>query len=108
MAGTAAGWRISTSRRSSANAVMCPAGVLAEPPGRVLAAFAAQEGAVTAWFLLLAASALALVPGAVLLGRLLPAGPAASLSVPGGAGGAGAGAGAAAVADPGQRSAVWM
>jgi Domain of unknown function (DUF4386) len=56
-------------------------GVLAEPPGRVLAAFAAHEGAVSAWFLVLAAGALALVPGAVLVGRLLPPGPAASLSV---------------------------
>ncbi|MFI7128410.1 DUF4386 family protein [Nonomuraea sp. NPDC050153] len=57
-------------------------GVLAEPPGRILAAFAAHQGAVSAWFLVLAVSALALVPGAVLLGRLLPPGPAASLSAP--------------------------
>jgi hypothetical protein len=57
-------------------------GILAEPPGRVLAAFAAEQAAVTTWFLVLAVSALALVPAAVLLGRLLPPGPAASLSVP--------------------------
>ncbi|WP_327589171.1 DUF4386 family protein [Nonomuraea sp. NBC_00507] len=57
-------------------------GVLAEPPGRILAAFAANQAVVSGWFLLLAVSALALVPAAVLLGRLLPPGPAAALSVP--------------------------
>lgn len=56
-------------------------GVLAEPPARILAAFAADQAAISAWFLLLALGAAALVPAAVLLGHRLPPGPAATLAV---------------------------
>lgn len=56
-------------------------GVLAEPPALILAKFAADQAAISAWFLLLALGAAALVPAAVLLGRRLPPGPAATLSV---------------------------
>ncbi|MFI6325566.1 hypothetical protein ACIBG8_49195 [Nonomuraea sp. NPDC050556] len=55
-------------------------GILGEPPATILAAFAAHQTAISAWFLLLAAGAAALVPAAVLLGRRLE-GPAAALSV---------------------------
>ncbi|MEV4897751.1 DUF4386 family protein [Nonomuraea sp. NPDC055795] len=56
-------------------------GVLDEPPAVILAAFAAGQVAISAWFLVLALAAAALVPAAVLLGRRLPPGPAATLSV---------------------------
>lgn len=55
-------------------------GILGEPPATILAAFAAHQTAISAWFLLLAAGAAALVPSAVLLGRALR-GPTAALSV---------------------------
>ncbi|MEV8635332.1 DUF4386 family protein [Streptosporangium sp. NPDC051023] len=55
-------------------------GVLAEPPATILARFAADQTAVSAWFLLLALGAGALIPAAVLLGRRLPDVPAAALA----------------------------
>ncbi|GAA3075520.1 DUF4386 family protein [Streptosporangium carneum] len=56
-------------------------GVLTQPSALVLARFAAAQAEITAWFLLLAFGAGALVPAAVLLGRRLPNGRAATLSV---------------------------
>ncbi|GAA3189838.1 DUF4386 family protein [Nonomuraea roseoviolacea] len=55
--------------------------VLSRPPAEILAAFAAHQPAISAWFVLLALGAGTLVPAAVLLGRRLPDGPAAALSV---------------------------
>lgn len=54
--------------------------VLAEPAAVILARFAADQTAVSAWFLLLALGAGLLAPASVLLGRRLPDGPAATLS----------------------------
>ncbi|MGV9772135.1 DUF4386 family protein [Streptosporangium sp. NPDC003464] len=54
--------------------------VLAEPPATVLARFAANQTAVSAWFLLLALGAGSLIPVAVLLGRRLPDRPVAALA----------------------------
>lgn len=56
--------------------------VLDEPPAAIMAGFAAHQQAISAWFLLLALSAGALIPIAVLLSRRLPDGVAASLSAP--------------------------
>jgi hypothetical protein len=47
--------------------------VLDEPAGRVLASFREHEGAVTAWFSVLALSAALLAPVAIGVGRLSPA-----------------------------------
>jgi hypothetical protein len=47
--------------------------VLDEPAGKVLAAFRADEGAVSAWFSVLALSAALLAPVAIGVGRLSPA-----------------------------------
>ncbi|MGW4471820.1 DUF4386 family protein [Nonomuraea sp. NPDC004354] len=55
--------------------------VLAEPPAEILARFAADQATISAWFLLLALGAGALIPAAVLLGRRLPPSAAATLSV---------------------------
>jgi hypothetical protein len=55
--------------------------VLGEEPGQILARFAANQATISAWFLLLALGAGAIIPAAVLLGRRLPNSPAATLSV---------------------------
>jgi hypothetical protein len=55
--------------------------VLTDAPARILAKFAADQTTIASWFLLLALGAATLIPASVLLGRRLPPGPAATLSV---------------------------